>query len=66
MIAKVVWASDTIQYLVGELWPPLLGADHAVLVNAFPRARLDCVQGREGHNGALYLSKSVVALELTP
>ena len=65
MIAEVVQASDTIQGLVGELWPPLPGADHAVLINAFPRARLDCVQGREGHNGALYLSKNDVALQLT-
>lgn len=65
MIAKVVWASDTIQCLVGKLWPPLPGADHTVLIHAFPRARLDCVQGREGHNGALYLSKNDVALELT-
>lgn len=57
MIAKVMQASDTIQCLFGELWPSLLLADHAVLINAFPRARLDCVQGREGHDGALYLSK---------
>lgn len=55
MIVKVVQASGGIQCLVGELWPPLPGADHVILNNDFPRARLDCIQGREGHNGALYL-----------
>lgn len=65
MIAKVVQASDTMQCLVGELWPPLSSADHAVLINTFPKARLYCVQGREGHNNALYLSKNGVALKLT-
>lgn len=63
MIAKVQ-ASDTMECLVGELWP-LPGADHAVLINDFPRARLDCAQGREGHNSAFYLSKNYVGVELT-
>lgn len=63
IIAKIVQASDTIWCPVRELWPPLPDADQVDVLNAFPRARIDCVQGREGHSSALYLSKNGIALE---
>lgn len=42
IFAKVVQAGDA---MVGEVWPPLPGASHAVLMNTFPRTGLCSGQG---------------------